>query len=62
MEQAKENADELLAKKVELEKEKKELQARADEMEKEMLKKLGTIGNLVHDTVPVHNNEVCYHT
>jgi metal-sulfur cluster biosynthetic enzyme len=30
----------------------------ADAREKEMNKKLGTIGNIVHDSVPVSNNEV----
>ncbi|CCX06542.1 Similar to Serine--tRNA ligase, cytoplasmic; acc. no. O14018 [Pyronema omphalodes CBS 100304] len=54
---AKEDATELLAQKVQLETEKKELEAAADAKEAEMNKKLGTIGNLVHDTVPVSDNE-----
>jgi seryl-tRNA synthetase len=48
----------LLAKKIALEKEKKELEAAADAKEKELNAKVGTIGNIVHDSVPVSNNEV----
>jgi seryl-tRNA synthetase len=58
--QAKEDASELLAKKIQLEAEKKELEAIADAKEKEMNKKLGTIGNIVHNSVPVSDNEVCF--
>lgn len=58
MQKAKEDASGLLEQKVKLEAEKKELEARADAMEKEMNKKLGTIGNLVHDSVPLSDNEV----
>ncbi|KAA8905492.1 hypothetical protein FN846DRAFT_747090 [Sphaerosporella brunnea] len=54
---AKEDASELLAKKVALEKEKKELEVAADAKEKELNVKVGSIGNLVHDSVPVSNNE-----
>ncbi|KAI5798990.1 hypothetical protein EDC01DRAFT_721553 [Geopyxis carbonaria] len=54
---AKEDASELLEKKAKIEAEKKELEAVAVEKEAQMNKKLGTIGNLVHDSVPVHNNE-----
>ncbi|KAF8246944.1 serine-tRNA ligase [Wilcoxina mikolae CBS 423.85] len=54
---AKEDASELLAKKIQLEAEKKELEAIADAKEKEMNKKLGTIGNIVHDSVPISDNE-----
>jgi seryl-tRNA synthetase len=45
-------------KKVKLEAEKKDLEALAVEKEKALNAKLGTIGNLVHDTVPMSNNEV----
>jgi len=55
---AKENADELMAQKVEFEKEKKSLIESAAEKEVTLKKKLGTIGNLVHDSVPVNNDEV----
>jgi seryl-tRNA synthetase len=48
----------LLAKKIALEKEKKELEAAAEAKEKELNAKVGTIGNIVHDSVPVSNNEV----
>lgn len=54
---AKEDATELLEKKVKLEAEKKDLEALAVEKEKSLNSKLGTIGNLVHDTVPMSNNE-----
>jgi len=56
--QAKEDASELLAKKIVLEKEKKELEAIADEKEKEVQATVGTVGNYVHESVPVSNNEV----
>lgn len=42
-----------------MEKEKADLAVKADEHEAEMKKKLLTIGNIVHDSVPVNNNEVC---
>ncbi|KAL8404082.1 hypothetical protein RB594_009078 [Gaeumannomyces avenae] len=54
---AKENADELLAEKVALEKEKKRLQDLAADKERLLNKKLTTIGNIVHDSVPVSDNE-----
>lgn len=50
----------LLQEKVVLEKEKKELEANAREQEAELHRKLRTIGNLVHDSVPVSDNEVCH--
>jgi seryl-tRNA synthetase len=56
--QAKEDAGELLEKKVKLEKEKKVLEESAAEKEAILLKKVKTIGNYVHDSVPVSNNEV----
>lgn len=54
---SKENADELMAQKVELEKEKKALIESAAEKEITLKKKLGTIGNIVHESVPVNNDE-----
>lgn len=55
---AKENADELLAQKIDLEKEKKALIDSAAEKDVALKKKIGTIGNIVHESVPVNNNEV----
>ncbi|RPA93608.1 serine-tRNA ligase [Choiromyces venosus 120613-1] len=54
---AKEDASALLEQKVKLEGEKKDLEVIAKEKEKQLYAKLGTIGNLVHDSVPVSNNE-----
>ena len=54
----KENADELMAQKVELEKEKKTQIESAAAKEVTLKKKIGTIGNIVHDSVPVNNDEV----
>jgi len=42
----------------ELEKEKKDLIASAAEKEKALKAKVKTIGNVVHESVPVSNNEV----
>ena len=47
-----------MAQKVELEKEKKGLVESAAEKDATLKKKIGTIGNIVHDSVPVNNNEV----
>ena len=58
--QAKENADELLEEKAALEKEQKALAATAAEKDKVLQTKIKTIGNLVHSSVPVHNNEVSW--
>ena len=55
---AKENADDLMKQKVEYEKEKKGLIDSAAEKELALKKKIGTIGNIVHDSVPVNNDEV----
>jgi seryl-tRNA synthetase len=54
---AKEDATELLAKKANLEKEKKVLEDSATEKDALLQKKIKTIGNYVHDSVPVNNNE-----
>ena len=59
---AKENADDLMKQKVELEKEKKSLIESAAEKEVTLKKKIGTIGNIVHDSVPVNNDEVFWDT
>lgn len=47
-----------MAQKVEFEKEKKALIESAAEKELTLKKKLGTIGNIVHDSVPINNDEV----
>lgn len=57
--QAKENADDLLKEKIELEKEKKALVESAAEKDALLRTKIKTVGNYVHDSVPVSNNEVC---
>ena len=44
--------------KVDLEKEKKVLEDSAAEKEEILTRKLKTVGNYVHDSVPVSNNEV----
>ncbi|KAK3378177.1 hypothetical protein B0H63DRAFT_479087 [Podospora didyma] len=54
---AKEDVTDLLAEKAALEKEKKDLIALAAEKEKLLKIKVKTIGNLVHESVPVSNNE-----
>ncbi len=54
---AKGDATELLKEKVAIEKEHTEMLSAADEKEVVMKAKLGSIGNLIHDSVPVDNNE-----
>ncbi|KAI9837587.1 MAG: hypothetical protein M1819_007238 [Sarea resinae] len=54
---AKEDASELLQKKVDLEKEKKALEEVALEKEAVLIRRIKTIGNYVHDSVPNSNNE-----
>ncbi|PBP17440.1 hypothetical protein BUE80_DR011803 [Diplocarpon rosae] len=54
---AKEDAADLMAQKVDLEKEKKALTDSATEKELILKKKIGTIGNIVHDSVPISDNE-----
>jgi seryl-tRNA synthetase len=58
LKKAKQNADELLQKKVDLEKQKKEIEAEATEKEKLRDRRCKTIGNYVHESVPVNDNEV----
>jgi seryl-tRNA synthetase len=57
--QAKQDASEKLARKGELEKEVKRIEELA--LEKERIRDLNikTIGNYVHDSVPINDNEVC---
>lgn len=57
-EQNKENADELKAQKAELDAQIAALDAKAQETETTMRKKGNTIGNIVHPSVPVSDNEV----
>lgn len=56
--QAKENADDLMKQKSDLEREKRALDNSAAEKEVTWRKKISTIGNIVHDSVPVSDNEV----
>ncbi|GAA6047385.1 hypothetical protein JCM3770_001278 [Rhodotorula araucariae] len=55
--QAKENADELKAQKADLDKQIAGLNAKAQEQETTMRKKGNNIGNIVHESVPVSDNE-----
>ena len=54
----KEDANELIQKKLDLEREKKILEESALEKDALLQKRIKTIGNYVHDSVPVSNNEV----
>lgn len=54
---AKENADDLMKQKTDFEKEKKGLVDSAAEKEVALKKKIGTIGNIVHESVPTNNDE-----
>lgn len=56
--QNKEDASELLQQKADLEKQKKESEENAVAKEKERDRKIKTIGNYVHESVPVSDNEV----
>lgn len=55
---AKENPDELKAQKIELDKKHKALEAAAVEKLDLLNKKVNTVGNYVHESVPVSDNEV----
>lgn len=55
---AKEDAADLMKQKAEFEKERKALTDSAAEKEQILKKKIGTIGNYVHDSVTVEQNEV----
>ena len=54
---AKEDATELLAEKIKLEKEKKALVDSAAEKDFALNKKLKTIGNIIHESVPIEQDE-----
>ncbi|EQK98236.1 hypothetical protein G6O67_004069 [Ophiocordyceps sinensis] len=54
---AKENADDLVQKKKDIEKEKKNLVESAGEKDRLLKSKLRSIGNIVHESVPVSDNE-----
>jgi seryl-tRNA synthetase len=56
--QAKQNATEQLARKGDLEKEAKRIEELAVEKERKRDQKIKTIGNYVHDSVPINDNEV----
>ena len=56
---AKEEADALLKQKTDLEKDHKTFVDSAAEKQVALSAKLNTIGNIVHDSVKVSNNEVC---
>jgi seryl-tRNA synthetase len=56
--QAKLDATQQLEQKTELERQKKRMQELAQEKEKLVDRKLKTIGNYVHDSVPESDNEV----
>ena len=55
---AKQDATALLQERANLEKEKKVLEDSATEKEAILMRKVRTIGNYVHESVPVSNNEV----
>lgn len=57
--QAKQDATEQLKRKVELEKEVRRIEELAQEKERKRDIKIRTIGNYVHDSVPINDNEVC---
>lgn len=59
LKQNKEDANDLMEQKADLERRKKEAEELAIQKEKQRDGKIRTIGNLVHDSVPVSNNEVC---
>ena len=56
---AKQEADALLKQKTDLEKAHKTFVESAAEKQVALSAKLNTIGNIVHDSVKVSNNEVC---
>ena len=56
--QAKEDATVLINTKIELEDQKKIIEASALEKDAALQRKIKTVGNYVHDSVPVSNNEV----
>jgi seryl-tRNA synthetase len=58
LQKAKENADDLLQEKIALQKEEKTLSESAAEKDVLLKAKVRSIGNLVHNSVPVSKNEV----
>jgi seryl-tRNA synthetase len=56
--QAKENADEFMGQKLELDNQKKEQQKTVDDTEKAMKLKAASVGNLIYKDVPISDNEV----
>lgn len=58
MAQNKEDASDLIEQKASLEKRKKEAEELAAQKETQRDRKIRTIGNYVHESVPVSNNEV----
>lgn len=58
--QAKENADDLLKQKEELTAQKKQQEDLATEKQLALHRKAKTIGNYVHESVPVSDNEVSW--
>jgi seryl-tRNA synthetase len=58
--QKKEDATELQGKSVALKKQIEEAEAIKNELESKRDKTMVVIGNLVHDSVPVDNDEVCH--
>ena len=58
--QAKEDATELLERKASLEKEMKAAEEQVAAKLAELRRKAKTIGNYVHDSVPISNNEVSH--
>lgn len=59
---AKEDTSELLQKKEELEKEKRLVEELVLEKEIALQKRINVIGNYVHESVPLSNNEVSQHS
>lgn len=59
--QKKEDATELQDKSVALKKQTEEAEVTKNELESKRDKTMVVIGNLVHDSVPVDNDEVCQH-
>jgi seryl-tRNA synthetase len=57
-EQAKENADDLMKEKDELTAQKKSLEESANEKHLALMKTAKRVGNYVHESVPVSDNEV----
>lgn len=55
---AKENADDLIKQKEDLQNQKKAAEENVQEKELALLKKAKTIGNYVHESVPISDNEV----